>query len=804
MKNRKKVTNNGFVKIIPLLLVLVVFMITIGYSAISDVFVINNFKAAVRLDKPIRITGFRVVNNNHNGSTLYDEYSFDTVVSGITLPYADSTVTYEVSITNLGSDEMGLFDITGLPSNMEYTISGYNLESTLCDSVDNTQCTLGSTTVIQMTVGYTENGFAAGNTNYDLSLQFDFEEMIYTARMNGNYYLTIQDAINAAPTDNTETTITLLKNVYQRIRVWRGNNIVLDMPNLVLHNLLDSQSASGDPVIEIFGNKSNDKDTSGVVGTASFKMINGTIISEVNQGAINVEPGGTFIMTGGSILTSGNRQAVYIKSGGTAHISGTAYLRSTAEIDSNVSPPNYRATVHNFAGTLTITGGTIEAVGTNGIALTSESTTTIGTEDGTVSTTVPTFIGKDTGIRIKTGTTFNFYDGVAKGKGKAIINADEIDDVETGYGIVYSGETISGDSYLTGFLGNNSVTLTFAPNQGTVSESTRAVVPGAPVGPLPVPTRSGYDFDYWYDSNGTPVDENSTISANTTYTAHWTGAACVQIDHGDGTYSQYSTLASAISAAPNNTQTVIELLRNISENVTVASSKNVVFDFNGYTLSNSGKNVAVTNKGTLEIRSGTISTDTTLSAISNDGNLTITGGTIRSSSNNASAINNNAGATMSMSGGAVVATGARQAIYDDGGTVTISGTSELSSAAKWEGTGKPRATVQANAATSNITILGGTIICTYSSGVAVTNLGTVTIGAFGGGIDATTPVLRANSKDVYSTGTLSIYDGLLQSKTTTFVDGTITNSEPNTQPHTGGTAVIGGVTYNTWYLESIS
>ena len=230
----------------------------------------------------------------------------------------------------------------------------------------------------------------------------------------------------------------------------------------------------------------------------------------------------------------------------------------------------------------------------------------------------------------------------------------------------------------------------------------------------------------------------------------------------------------------------------------------IIFDFNGYKLSNPDNNPIITNNGTLELMSGTINMSGTGAAISNNKNLTITGGTIRSSSNNTSAINNNANATLIMTGGNVTATGSRQAIYDDGGTVTISGTAELISSAKFEGTSKPRATVQANAATSNITILGGLIVSNHSSGVGVTNLGTVTIGSQGSGIDITNPVIRGYSKAVYSASgkTLNIYDGILQSRSSTVLDGTTTNIEPNSQPNTSGTVQIGGATYNTWYLES--
>lgn len=68
-------------------------------------------------------------------------------------------------------------------------------------------------------------------------------------------------------------------------------------------------------------------------------------------------------------------------------------------------------------------------------------------------------------------------------------------------------------------------TVTFNPNGGTVSETSRSVAPGTAVGALPTPTRSGsYSFDGWYTaaSGGTQISAGTTVSANVTYYAHWT------------------------------------------------------------------------------------------------------------------------------------------------------------------------------------------------------------------------------------------------------------------------------------------
>ncbi len=68
-------------------------------------------------------------------------------------------------------------------------------------------------------------------------------------------------------------------------------------------------------------------------------------------------------------------------------------------------------------------------------------------------------------------------------------------------------------------------TVTFNPNGGTVSETSRSVAPGTAVGALPTPTRSGsYSFDGWYTaaSGGVQISASTTVSETVTYHAHWT------------------------------------------------------------------------------------------------------------------------------------------------------------------------------------------------------------------------------------------------------------------------------------------
>ena len=79
----------------------------------------------------------------------------------------------------------------------------------------------------------------------------------------------------------------------------------------------------------------------------------------------------------------------------------------------------------------------------------------------------------------------------------------------------------------------NSYTLTFNPNGGTVSETSRKVVQGSPLGKLPVPTRPGYIFNGWfaYSYGGTQYTESSIMgSSDLTIYACWTQKTTTLID----------------------------------------------------------------------------------------------------------------------------------------------------------------------------------------------------------------------------------------------------------------------------------
>lgn len=72
----------------------------------------------------------------------------------------------------------------------------------------------------------------------------------------------------------------------------------------------------------------------------------------------------------------------------------------------------------------------------------------------------------------------------------------------------------------------NTYTITFDPNGGSVSQTSKTVTYGSTYGTLPMPTRVGYTFQGWYTSSigGSKVTDATSVTTDSSRTlyAHWT------------------------------------------------------------------------------------------------------------------------------------------------------------------------------------------------------------------------------------------------------------------------------------------
>ena len=560
------------------------------------------------------------------------------------------------------------------------------------------------------------------------------------AIVNGQVYTTLQAAVNAVPTDDTQTTVTLIADTSENISVNSGQNIVFDLQG---------------HTISI---------TSGCILTNAGTVLiqDGVLTSNsTTDGAVNNT--GNLTVSGGQILMTNNKGKQAIFNNGTLEITGNAYIYSASSTEAG---NNRRAAVQNTANNeLLVTGGTIVSSGYHGIV--NAGNMTIGTKDGTANRNSPVIQGIYYGI--SSNNNYGFYDGIIKGINASTNNDSKINDLEQGYSLHSSTEDIGGDIYHTL---TSAQMVNLDANGGYINPDKIYALYGEPAGTLPEPGRSGYAFDGWYTDpvNGTLVDSNTILTEeNNTLYAHWTHAIAAQVNGVD-----YYTLQEAVNAVPKDgTQTTITLLRDTGDKARIDAGQNILFDLQGNKLINCENGIMIENNGTLEITNGNL------------GSTALYG-----------TINNNSGGLLVINGVNISGKN-RSAIYNDGGSVIISdGYITSTATGKQNLTALSRAAIQ-NINGGNVTITGGTIVGETQQ--AISNEGTLTIGTPSDGIDTTQPTIIGQTYGVITIDTFNYYDGTIKGITDA-ISGTITNQEQNTQIVVGSD-VIDGKTYITNHLE---
>lgn len=712
----------------------------IGYAQISNINLEISGDATLEAEKKVVITDIKYVSSNNaieSQSSIGEPYLTlmnSTIKLGDTL---DSSITYKIKVKN-NSSMVATYNEAIYSTEQGYDNENisFDIDGIFSGDVLNPKETIEFT----ITFRYAEGTTSTDNNvlNSIINFKFDIDEK--TAKINDIYYDTLQEAIKAVPKNNKETTVELLKDTSETLIVSENQNIVFILNNYMISN------NGNNPIIE---NKGIIKISDGIIAS-----------SAETKGAINNQSGGNIVISGGKILVTGGRQALY-NNGGTAEITGSAHLESSA---------HERAAVHNLANSsLIITGGTIISTGSYGV--TNEDKLTIGTKDGNPNESTPIIQGIQYGVNSTNNKKISFYNGTIKGTEKAINDDNLIDDIEDNYNIANSEEEIGNILYKTIFLAETR-TVTFNPNSGTVTETTRNVAKGKKICTLPEPKRQGYEFIGWYTepSGGEEISKNTIISEDKTFYAHWESVNYAEING-----IQYAKIQDAINAIPTSGETTtIIILRDAFENFTTKTGQNIVIDLKGYTLENSNNNAVIENYSTTRIENGTIK--------SKVGSATI---------------NNNPGANLTIDNVTINASGGKQAIYNlENGIVTITGNSYISS----EATGKPkysdldRGTIQ-NLANGTINIISGTIISTKQQ--AISNEGTLSIGTKNGSINNSTPIIQGENYGLVNSSTANFYDGKIKGILDA-ISGTITDTESTLG---NGTEIINNKSYKVQYNE---
>ena len=156
------------------------------------------------------------------------------------------------------------------------------------------------------------------------------------------------------------------------------------------------------------------------------------------------------------------------------------------------------------------------------------------------------------------------------------------------------------DTILYAIWKYNIFTVAFNPNGGNITSTNKNVTEGSPYGSLPVPTRTGYQFDGWFTaaSGRTQVSSESTVNltANQTLYAHWQA----------NTYSIRYNANGSVGTMPNSQHTydapkALNTNTFSKEGFTFIGWKSVVGEDAVFSNRESVENLVATNGAVIEL-----------------------------------------------------------------------------------------------------------------------------------------------------------------------------------------------------------
>lgn len=228
---RKSNTKKIIYPLVFVFLTVSILLLTIGFSAYSTSLAIDG-KALVRPLKESRITDVKISKTTNNGVVSYIDYTAYSLVSDITLNNKNSTVTYDVTITNLSSDNLIITKVENQVynnSNIEYVFD--NIE------INKTKIKPASQYTFKITFKYKTNNI----TNKDLKciLMFTYKKVPeYTLKVkslddsdikliaSGNEY-TSKSSIEHVFDENTNVKLIVSKDGYytEELNILMNNDI---------------------------------------------------------------------------------------------------------------------------------------------------------------------------------------------------------------------------------------------------------------------------------------------------------------------------------------------------------------------------------------------------------------------------------------------------------------------------------------------------------------------------------------------------------------------------------------------------
>lgn len=169
--------NKNFNLLLVIFTLFLIIFLSVGYSAFSSNLNISG-EAVYRVEKDVRITNLSLNSTSYEGLSSYSKFGYDNINVGNTLKNINSTVTYNVEISNKGNIPVILKSITpnyGENNNITYIANDVNVGSYVIepDALKEGE-QIGKPTIITITIKY-KDGLNSVPSNIDANMILKFE-----------------------------------------------------------------------------------------------------------------------------------------------------------------------------------------------------------------------------------------------------------------------------------------------------------------------------------------------------------------------------------------------------------------------------------------------------------------------------------------------------------------------------------------------------------------------------------------------------------------------------------------------------
>lgn len=232
-----------YMKVLPVLICILVLGLSIGFSAYEKQMLVTDIMADIRLRKDIRVTSVGVDTVSTDTVSKSLDYNNSNISDEVHLPYENSTITYEVEITNIENAEMGIYNLTLSNSNLDYTINNYTKRTKLCDDTISSKCNLDSKSTLSITIFYKENMYDLEELDQTFILDFNFRGF-YSVTYNG-----ISGTYQSEIMDGDTLEVDFDTNALGQIKVTMGGDTLTNQDYTYTNGILTIPDVSGNIVI---------------------------------------------------------------------------------------------------------------------------------------------------------------------------------------------------------------------------------------------------------------------------------------------------------------------------------------------------------------------------------------------------------------------------------------------------------------------------------------------------------------------------------------------------------------------------